>query len=114
VLTNWLSAFWRLGVRSPKYLPENRTATLILSTGTPTRSGSASISFSPGLLRVVPGVYSTGPTDFAGLEQEERFSVFFPLGAALNRGKRTPRALYEVWNDTLLVERVGDVNWAPP
>ncbi len=112
------------------------------------------------LLRVVPGVYSERPTDFASLvEQEERFSVFFPLGAALNRGifrivanvavpktkrafpvfgslsddgkfwwmwdgkrewkarsprQRRPRALDEIWNDTLLVERIADANWTPP
>ncbi len=39
------------------------------------------------LLRVLPGLYDRQPKDLASLvEQEERFSVFFPLGAALARG----------------------------
>jgi hypothetical protein len=39
------------------------------------------------LLRVFPGFHETRPSDFSALvEQEEIFSVFFPLGAALNRG----------------------------
>jgi hypothetical protein len=39
------------------------------------------------LLRVLPGLFATTPSDFTDLvAQEERFSVFFPLGAALNRG----------------------------
>ena len=39
------------------------------------------------LLRVLPGLYDRQPEDLASLvEQEERFSVFFPLGAALARG----------------------------
>jgi hypothetical protein len=38
------------------------------------------------LLRVLPGLYERQPQDLASLvEQEERFSVFFPLGAALAR-----------------------------
>jgi hypothetical protein len=38
------------------------------------------------LLRVLPGLYETRPFDFAGLvDRDERFSVFFPLGAATNR-----------------------------
>jgi hypothetical protein len=113
------------------------------------------------LLRVLPGPHNERPTDFARLvEQEERFSVFFPLGAALNRrivrivanqeipkakrpfpifrarnvsdgvagpwwiwdGKKerlarrrdkwTPRALYQIWNDTLLIERIAS-GWSP-
>ncbi len=40
-----------------------------------------------GLIRVLPGLYSERPADFAGLvEAEEQFSVFFPLGAAAARG----------------------------
>jgi hypothetical protein len=39
------------------------------------------------LLRVLPGLYERRPEDLRSLvEQEERFSVFFPLGAALARG----------------------------
>jgi hypothetical protein len=113
------------------------------------------------LLRVLPGLYSERPADFAGLvQEEERFSVFFPLGSALSRrivrivanekipeSKRpfpifrsrmviegvagpwwlwdggrerlagqhdtwTPRALLEVWNDSLLIERIAS-GWAP-
>src|SRR5205085_10467885 len=38
------------------------------------------------LLRILPGIYSQRPSDFAALvAEEERFSVFFPLGAALRR-----------------------------
>jgi hypothetical protein len=38
------------------------------------------------LLRVLPGLYSERPAGFADLvAQDERFSVFFPLGAALTR-----------------------------
>ena len=38
------------------------------------------------LLRVLPGLFAMRPSDFqALLVQEERFSIFFPLGAALNR-----------------------------
>lgn len=38
------------------------------------------------LLRVLPGLYEARPADFATLaEQEERFWVFFPLGAATRR-----------------------------
>src|SRR5882724_12682696 len=38
------------------------------------------------LLRVLPGTYAERPPDFADLvAQEERFSVFFPLGSALTR-----------------------------
>ena len=39
------------------------------------------------LLRVLPGIFATQPADFATLvQQRERFLVFFPLGAACNRG----------------------------
>src|SRR5438067_152103 len=39
------------------------------------------------LLRVLPGVFETPPEDFATLvQQRERFWVFFPVGAACNRG----------------------------
>jgi hypothetical protein len=39
------------------------------------------------LLRLLPGLYDRPPEDLRSLvEQEERFSVFFPLGAALARG----------------------------
>jgi hypothetical protein len=39
------------------------------------------------LLRVLPGLCDRQPDDLRALvEQEERFSVFFPLGAALARG----------------------------
>jgi hypothetical protein len=39
------------------------------------------------LLRVLPGVFAARPSDFEPLlVQEDRFSMFFPLGAALNRG----------------------------
>jgi hypothetical protein len=108
---------------------------------------------------MLPGLYETRPDLAALVQQEERFSVFFPLGAALARGifsiaanetvpkakqpfpvirsqapngtvfywdgnrewretwwRRTPRwrrgALYEIWNDTLLVERIV-TGWAP-
>jgi hypothetical protein len=27
--------------------------------------------------------------------------------------QRTPRAIQEIWNDTLLVERIADVGWTP-
>jgi hypothetical protein len=108
------------------------------------------------LLRVLPGLHSEAPSEFAHLvTQEERFSVFFPLGAALQRklvrivareavpgakqafpifrrqqgqgawlwdGKKewrarrrdrwTPRAIAEVWNDTLLIERIAS-GWRP-
>jgi hypothetical protein len=113
------------------------------------------------LLRVLPGLHRERPSDFARLvEEDERFSVFFPLGAALNRrivrivaneeipkakrsfptfrsrevsngiagpwwiweGKKerlarrrdkwTPRALHEIWNDTLLIERIAS-GWTP-
>jgi hypothetical protein len=116
----------------------------------PPRSGS--------LLRVLPGLFETRPDDFGHLVSlDERFSVFFPLGAATNRGivrivatepipeakrlfpifgqlsgdghfwwlwdgkrewkarsdkKATPRALWEVWNDTLLIERIAE-GWTP-
>jgi ribosomal protein L34E len=110
------------------------------------------------LLRVLPGLYETRPAAFARLvEEEERFWVFFPVGAATRRqivrivanetvaeakrpfpvfrarnavggpwwmwdGKRewrarpgdtwTPRALSEVWNDTLLIKRIA-TGWVP-
>ena len=108
------------------------------------------------LLRVLPGLHSETPSEFAHLvTQHERFSVFFPLGAALQRqlvrivareeiprgnrafpifrsrqgqvvwlwdGKKewrarrrdrwTPRAIAEVWNDTLLIERIAS-GWRP-
>jgi hypothetical protein len=39
------------------------------------------------LIRVLPDLYDSRPSDFSGLVREkERFSVFFPLGAACNRG----------------------------
>jgi hypothetical protein len=116
------------------------------------------------LLRVLPGVFDQQPDLASLVEQEERFSVFFPLHAALRRGifrivasepippnkrqfpifrsqardelsagpwyywdgkrewresrrRRTPewrrRALNEVWNDTLLVDRIAS-GWSPP
>jgi hypothetical protein len=114
------------------------------------------------LLRILPGLYETPPHVTALVQQEERFRVFFPLGAALNRGifrivanedvplskqafplfrsrtvvkdvgagpwymwdgtrewrarkreRGTPRALHEVWNDTLLIERIAS-GWSPP
>lgn len=111
------------------------------------------------LLRVLRGIFAERPGDFEPLlAHEERFSVFFPLGAALNREivrivsneaipaakrdfpifgtlsrdgevwwmwngsrewkarsprERTPRALREIWNDTLLVERIADPDWTP-
>jgi hypothetical protein len=38
------------------------------------------------LLRVLPGLHERRPSDFARIvEQDDRFSVFFPLGAAANR-----------------------------
>jgi hypothetical protein len=106
------------------------------------------------LLRVLPGFHEMRPSNFSAVvKREERFSVFLPLGAALNRGifrivanepipsrnqpfplfrsrnsklggpwwiwdggkrsrpaapneRGTPRAIYEVWNDTLLVDRI--------
>ena len=72
------------------------------------------------LIRVLPGFFRERPDDFSALvETEERFSVFFPLGAALNRGifrivanepvaMRRAAPLYETWNDTMLVERIAD------
>jgi len=39
------------------------------------------------LLRVLPGLHARRPSDFAPIvEQDDRFCVFFPLGAAANRG----------------------------
>lgn len=39
------------------------------------------------LIRVLPGLYPSRPTAFTEIvNQCERFSVFFPLGAACNRG----------------------------
>jgi hypothetical protein len=119
------------------------------------------------LIRVLPGLYVSRPSDFSGLVREkERFFVFFPLGAACNRGivmivaheeipegsrglpllrlssryrdksgrmieadwwlwdgkeerrigklpkKYRDLSLLQVWNDTLLIERVGS-GWRP-
>ena len=110
------------------------------------------------LLRVLPGLYTRPRSGFADLVvEQERFWVFFPLGAALNRGifrivaneavpeakrrfpifaalsndgtiwwlwdgtrewkarspdQRTPRAVDQIWNDTLLIERIAD-EWTP-
>lgn len=115
------------------------------------------------LLRVLPGVFDQRPELKSLVEEEERFSVFFPLHAALGRGifrivanepvppSKRPfpifrsrarpeisagpwfywdgrrewresrwrpeprwrrRALNEIWNDTLLVERITS-GWAP-
>lgn len=39
------------------------------------------------LIRVLPGLYDSRPSNFSELVREkERFFVFFPLGAACNRG----------------------------
>ncbi len=39
------------------------------------------------LIRVLPNLYKSRPSDFSELVQhKERFFVFFPLGAACNRG----------------------------
>lgn len=39
------------------------------------------------LMRVLPGLYKSRPSEFAKLvHQPERFFVFFPLGAAVSRG----------------------------
>ncbi len=39
------------------------------------------------LLRVLPGLFESRPTDFSEMvQQAERFLAFFPLGAACNRG----------------------------
>jgi hypothetical protein len=115
------------------------------------------------LLRVLPGVYERQPDLAKLVSEEERFSVFFPLHAALRGGifsivanepvppakqqfpifrmrqegfadgpwyywdghrewrerswRRTPRwrarALQEIWNDTLLIERIA-AGWSPP
>jgi hypothetical protein len=115
------------------------------------------------LLRVLPGLYDRQPDLTKLVLEEERFSVFFPLHAALRRGlfsivanesipaakqafpifrarqagategpwyywdgsrewregwwRRTPhwrpRALHEIWNDTLLIERIAS-GWSPP
>jgi hypothetical protein len=76
------------------------------------------------LIRVLPGFYRERPDNFNALvDAEERFSVFFPLGAALNRGifrivASEPVAmsggtpLYETWNDTMIIERIAD-DWRP-
>jgi hypothetical protein len=76
------------------------------------------------LIRQLPGFYRERPDNFNALvDAEGRFSVFFPLGAALNRGifrivasepvamsRGTP--LYETWNDTMIIERIAD-DWRP-
>ena len=115
------------------------------------------------LIRVLPGVYERQPDLAALVETEERFSVFFPLRAALRRRifrivsnesvpprkrpfpifrsqsrpelssgpwwywdgrrewretwwRRKPewrrRALNEIWNDTVLIERI-EARWSP-
>lgn len=39
------------------------------------------------LIRVLPGIWSSSPSDFADLvHQESQFITFFPLGAACSRG----------------------------
>lgn len=49
------------------------------------------------LIRVLPGLYKTRPTDFSKLVQEmERFFVFFPLNSAITRGIVTIVAHEEV------------------
>jgi hypothetical protein len=115
------------------------------------------------LIRVLPGLFDRQPDLAVLVEQEERFSVFFRLHAALcrrifriaanepvppskrpfpifrsrardeipagpwyywdgkrewheSRWRRTPKwrraALNEIWNDTLLVERIA-AGWSP-
>jgi len=108
------------------------------------------------LLHVLPGIYPERPSAFSDLvAEEDRFSVFFPLGAALKRrlvrivanepipeakqafpvfrsrqgnvwwlwdGRKerragrgdtwTARAIDQVWNDKLLIDRIAS-GWTP-
>lgn len=81
------------------------------------------------LIRILPGLYPSRPEGFSDLVQGgERFFVFFPLGAACYRGLVKvvaheeipehahglhPKRLNEIWNDTLLAERIAS-GWRAP
>ena len=81
------------------------------------------------LIRVLPGLFQSRPHDFSDLVREHaRFFVFFPLGAACHRGLVKvvaheeipedarglhPKRLNEIWNDTMLAERMAS-EWRAP
>ena len=82
-------------------------------------------------IRVLPGVHKERPTLPALVQQKALYYVHFPLGAAVRRGLvgivddqplplpvASVRAednlfrLQEIWNDTLLAERIAN-GWGP-